>query len=224
MLLGNEQIQKELELIPDQVADFEKLREEAGTKMRSMFEGVRELSEDERRAKFDELRPKMEEAQKELQGKMKEILLPHQADRLKEIFVQVRGAGALDDAEIAAKLKITDEQKQQMQEVREAQRGKMQELFQNREGSEEDRRAKFQAAMQEVSDKVLAVLSNEQRDQFEKMKGEKLELDLSQLRRGGPGGPGGPGGFRGRGPGGDRPNGDRPQGQPPEGDRPKNET
>lgn len=230
-LLGNETVQKELELLPEQIADFGKLREESQTKMRELFSGAGDfgnLSDEERRAKFDEMRPKMEEAQKELRAKMREILLPHQTDRLRQIFIQVRGAGALDDAEVAESLKITDDQKKQMAEVRESQGSKMRELFQNREGSDEERRAKFQTAMQEAGEKVLAVLTPEQREQFDKMKGPEFAA-AEEVRRsgfggrggpgGGPGGPGGPGGFRGRGPGGDRPQGDRPQGE-----RPSNET
>jgi Spy/CpxP family protein refolding chaperone len=221
-LLGNEQVQKELELLPDQIADFTKLREESFSKMREQFAGFRDLSEEERRKKGEEMRPQMEKMQKELQDKMKEILLPHQNDRLRELFVQARGTGALDDADIAAELKITDDQKKQIAEVREKQREKFGAMFQNRgEGNDEDRRKQFETLREESTKLTLDVLSSEQRDQFEKMKGEKADFELNAFGRGGPGGPGGPGGgFRGGRPGGgDRPGGDR-GGRPGGGDRP----
>jgi hypothetical protein len=104
-------------------------------------------------------------------------------------------------------LKLSDDQKKQLTELRDGQREKMGELFRNRGeagGNDEDRRAQFQKMRTEMEEKALTILSSEQRTQFEKMKGEKLEIDMSQLRRG-PGGPGGPGGGqRGGRPGGDR--------------------
>jgi Spy/CpxP family protein refolding chaperone len=219
-LLANEQVQKELELLPDQVADFTKLRDEMGSKMRERFAGMRELSEEDRRKKFDEMRPEMEKMQKEMQDKMKEVLLPHQNDRLRELFVQARGAGALEDEGIANELKLSDDQKKQIADVRQKQREKMGALFQNR-GQEngDQRRSQFESLREESNKLTLDVLSSEQRDQFEKMKGEKADFELNAFGgfggRGGPGGPGG--GFRGGRPGGgDRPGGNRPG----NGDRP----
>lgn len=213
MLLGNEQVQKELELTEEQTADLGKLREAQQEKMRETFGGLRDLSEEERRAKFEELRPKMEEAQKESREKINEILLPHQQERLKQIALQVRGFGAIEDADVASELKITDEQKEKLTSTREAQREKVGAMFREGQGNEGDRdamREKFQKLREENETELLGILTAEQREQFEKMKGDKFELDMSQFNRG-PGGPGGPGGgrFGGRRPGGDRPEGER---------------
>ena len=223
-LLANEQVQKELELLPDQIGDFGKLREEMSGKMRERFAGFRDLSEDERRKKGEEMRPEMEKMQKELQDKIKAVLLPHQNERLRELFVQARGARAVEDPEIAAELKISDDQKKQIADVGEKQREKMGALFQNRGeggGNEEERRKQFDTLREETSKLTLDVLNSEQRDQLEKMKGAKADFDVGQALRGpgGPGGRGGPGGgFRGGRPGGgDRPGGDRPQGDRPGG-------
>jgi hypothetical protein len=227
-LLANEQVQKEIELLPEQLADFTKLREEVGTKMREQFAGIRDLSDDERRKKFEEMRPEMEKTQKELAEKMKGILLPHQNDRLRELFVQAAGARALEDDGIAAELKLSDDQRKRITEVREKQREKFGALFQNRgEGNDEDRRKQFETLREEGTKLTLDVLSSEQRDQFEKMKGEKVDFELNQFGgRGGPGGGGPGGGFRGGRPGqgrpgegGGRPEGDRSRNRPG-GDRP----
>lgn len=211
MLLGNEKVQKELELLPDQIEKLTKLRDGQQEKMREMFSGFRDLSEEERRKKFEGMREKLEEAGKENQNKMNEILLPHQQDRLKQIGLQLRGFGAIDDPEVAADLKISDDQKDQIRTVREKQREKMTAMFRDggQGGDREAMREKFQQLRTENEKEVLEVLTEKQRDQFEKMKGEKFEIDFSSLRPGGPGGPGGR--FGGdRRPGGDRPEGDRP--------------
>ena len=59
----------------------------------------------------------------------------------------------------------------------------MRELFQgdNREGARE----KLDALRKETGEKLLAVLDADQKEKFEKVKGEKFELDRSALRRGG---------------------------------------
>jgi hypothetical protein len=78
----------------------------------------------------------------------------------------------------------------------------------------EERREKMTSLRAEADKKFLEVLTSDQQSQLEQLKGEKFELDMSQLRgRGGPsgrgeGGPrrGGPRGERGeRGPRGERP-------------------
>lgn len=235
MLLASEQVQKELELIDEQIKDFEKLRTEQQEKMREMFSGMRDLPEDERRAKFESMRGKLEEAQKELKEKMNAVLMPHQLDRLKELNIQIRGMGALDDPEVAGELKITEEQKKELSAKREEMGQKMREMFTAGRGEgqrggppSEEMRTKFQQLQTEMTEKLLGVLTSEQRAKFEQMKGEKFEFDRSQMfggrGPGGPGGgPGGPDGQGGRRPGG-RPEGDRPAGDRPEGSRPTNDT
>jgi hypothetical protein len=75
-------------------------------------------------------------------------------------------------------------------------------------------REKFQNLRKENDEQLLAILTTKQREQFGEMQGEKFEIDMSQLGRGG---------FGGRRPGGDgaRPEGGRPEGRRPGGDAPR---
>jgi hypothetical protein len=142
----------------------------------------------------------MEESQKALAKQVDEVLMPNQRDRLKQITVQAQGTGALSDEEVAKELGLSDDQEKQIQQVRQEAAEKMRENFRpgaGGDGDREARREQFQKAQKETDDKVLAVLTSEQRDKFEKMKGEKYE-DVSELRFGGFGGFGGPGGGRGQ--------------------------
>lgn len=195
MLLGNAEVQKELELIDDQVAKITKLREESQAAMRGQFEGFRDLSEADRTAKMAEMRTKGESAQKELRAKINEVLLPNQRDRLKELSIQAQGSGALSNPETADALKLSDDQKKKIADIREESSTKMREAFSGGRGEggpSEEARAKLQSLRKETSDKTLAVLSTEQAAQFEKMKGEKSDIDFTALMRGpGRGGPGG---------------------------------
>jgi hypothetical protein len=64
----------------------------------------------------------------------------------------------------------------------------------------------------ESDNKLLAVLSSEQKDKYEALKGEPVEIDMSQFRGfGGRGGGFGGGGGRGGRDGGGRRNRDRDQ-------------
>lgn len=215
-LLRSEQVQKELDILPDQLTELNKVFEGSRPDF-SQFQGLRDLPEDERNKKMEEIRAKMAETQKANREKINGILLPHQAERLKGITIQVRGGAALDDPEIAADLKISDEQKEKIKTTRDAQREKVTAMFQQGQGNNNDEaarnamREKFQNLRKENDTELFAILNSSQRDQLEKMKGEKFELDTAQFGRG-PGGPGGgPGGQRR--PGGDG-NTPRPNNRP----------
>ncbi len=200
MLLGNEKVQAELDLTAEQKEGVKKLAEESRAQ-RPDFASFRDLSEDERRAKMEEMRTKMQEQAKATQAKVDALLLPNQAERLKQLTVQRQGAGALLSDDVAKALNLSDDQKKQLTDIRQAGFEKMRDLFQPG-GSDEDRaaaREKMTAMQKEQTDKSLAVLNSDQKAQFAKMQGEKFEFP-ADLGRGG--GRGGRGGAAGGGPGG----------------------
>ena len=157
------------------------------------------LTEEQR----EEFRKQAEERAKQEKEKLAAILLPNQVKRLNEIYLQVAGVNALNDAEVAKELEITDEQKEKMAKVRDENResmgAQMRELFSS--GDRDAAMAKVNELRKAGDEKVLAVLNDTQKKKFEEMKGEKFEMPEGALR----GGFGGPGGRR---PGGDRPNRD----------------
>ncbi len=166
-LLQNEQIRKELEIVDDQIEQLTKLQEEAREQMRDVFSGLRDLDPEARRERFTEMREKMAEMQQEMQAKADKILLPHQSERLKQIGVQMqlraRGtSGALLEGELAETLKISDEQKKQLEEAAAKATEQMNE--------------KIAAAREEARKQVLEALTPEQRAQLEKLTGKPFEL------------------------------------------------
>lgn len=193
MLLQSAQIQKELELVDDQIAKIKEIASD-----RSAFSGLRDLSNDERAAK-------MAEAAKAQKAKLDAVLLPAQQARLEEISLQLRGAGALSDESVQTKLGLTDDQKAQLKTVRDENRKAMGDLFAGgggggRDASAEDRaaaREKMTKAQADANEKLLAVLTGEQKEKFEQMQGKKIEIDRAALR-----GQGFGGGRRGGGNGG----------------------
>jgi nanoRNase/pAp phosphatase (c-di-AMP/oligoRNAs hydrolase) len=210
-LLRVEEVQTELEVSPQQKEALVKMEEQARSE-RPDFGSFRDMSEADRQAMFEKIRKQAEEAKEQLQ----EVLLPQQLERLDQIALQIRGVQALDDAEVAAKLEITADQKKKLVEVRESQQEKMREqmreLFQGGGGGGGDPRAAFAKVREEMEKEILTVLNAGQQKKFEEMKGEKFEMPESFGRGGFGGGPPGGGGGRGGAPGGGRPNrGGRPQ-------------
>lgn len=218
-LMNIEAVQKEIEVLDDQLAAVKK----AGEELRAAREAqrgqgdrpdFRNMSEQERDKLFAEMRQRREKETATANAKLAEILLPHQVKRLQEISLQVRGTAALNDPKVAAELKITDEQKKKLEEVAnanmESMRKQMQDLFQgdNRERSDQDReqmRTKMQEMRKQAEGKVLAVLTADQKTQFEKMKGESFQMPEGAFGFGGRQGRGDRGGDRGREGGKERP-------------------
>jgi Spy/CpxP family protein refolding chaperone len=185
-LLTLKEVQDALKLTDDQKGKLEKINEAAQTDMRKAMQdgGGRE---------------KMQELMASTTAKVNEILDAGQQKRLMGIEIQVNGAGAAADPAVAKELNLTDDQKKQLGEVRQKNMDAMREAFQG--GRDQGGREKIQQLRDEANKSMLAVLTADQQAQLESLKGEKVDVDMSQLR-GGPGGPGGRGaGRRGRGDG-----------------------
>jgi hypothetical protein len=166
-----------------------------------------QVAEDFRKARDEgNVREKMQEIYASASAKLNEVLDADQQKRLMGISVQVNGANATADPAVAKELNITEDQKKQLDEVRRSNMEAMRELFDGGrdEGSREEMRAKRDKAREEGNKKLLAVLTSDQQAQLEALKGEKVDIDLSQLR-----GPGGRFGDRERRDRGPRDRGDR---------------
>jgi len=220
-LVRIEPIQKEIELLDDQKAQIDKLAEQMRPQRGEGEQrpDFRNMSDEERQKFFAEMRKRFEERAKTANEELKKILLPHQVKRVEQIGLQFRGTRALTDPEIAEKLKLTDAQQKKIEETmaanRESMMTKVRELFQGG-GDREKAREQLRKLREEADAKVLAVLTSEQKEQFEALKGEPFEMPEGGFgfrrggsrgregegRSGGPEGRGRPGdeGGRGRGP------------------------
>ncbi len=198
-LLRVEKVQKEIELTEDQKAEIEKILEKSRERMRELFQGGGQ----DREAARERFRQAQEETQKAIEG----VLLPNQLKRLKEIRLQVMGIGAaLMDQEVRKELGVTEEQ---AQKIREKVQAVMEELRGQRQQGErpslEQMRERMQQMQQKMEEAVMSQLTEDQKNKWKSMIGEKFEIDRSELFQGfrGQGGPGGgpgaaPGGFQGR--------------------------
>ena len=197
-LLRIEQVQKELNLIDDQKTQLNEVAQKASSGMRDLFSGMRDLDPAARDAKKAEARRQMQQRNAEAEKEAEKILLPQQFERLKGIYIQVSGpATAVVDPAIANDLGLTADQKANVEKIQNAVREVMRQGFAGAGGqdaSPEQRRAQFAqmrekmtAAQKEADQRVLGLLTPEQQQKLEQMKGPRFELDMSQMRR--PGGP-----------------------------------
>ena len=182
-LVMREEVQQELQLVDEQrqkvVDAAEAARDQMRDEMRDLFSQMRDLSDEERRGRFDEIRGRMEAMNADLEAKLKKVLLPHQFERLKQIDVQARmqqrGASALSGGDLAKALGLTDEQREKLQQRAEEVRQELQE--------------KIRQLQAEARDKMLDVLTPEQRAKLEQLMGDTFELREGESRFDGRGGP-----------------------------------
>ncbi|MEN6449798.1 MAG: Spy/CpxP family protein refolding chaperone [Thermoguttaceae bacterium] len=194
-LIAVEPVQKELKLSDEQKEKVKSLIEESSEAMRGHVAGWRDMSEEERKAKVAELRKKAAENVQKFEKGLAEILTPEQRERLHQLRLQLTlksdAAMALNAGDIAKALGLSQEQREKLKGIREATQKELQETVGAlRDVPPEERREKFREISQKLgklheqaTEKAMQVLTPEQQQKLEKLKGKKFEIDLSALRR-----------------------------------------
>ena len=184
-LLRIEQVQKELKLSDEQLTKVDEVGETLGTEMREQYAALREIEDrEQQRSKMNKLRDEFDSKARE---KLHDILAREQMMRLYQIRMQVRSVtNSLDNRYVAGRLKLTDDQKAKLAEVGKEVQAKMSELYgKMRDASQEQRSEifqKFRSIRSESDEKALGVLTDEQKQAFEEMKGEKIQLEMRRSR------------------------------------------
>ncbi len=207
-----ESVQKELALKDDQIAKIKALGEESRKEMQPLFGGGvgerrKDESDAEREKRTEEMRAKFAAATKKVNEtilpKLNETLDHMQRERLQQIRLQDWGSQALLDPDVAKSLNLSKDDTDKLAAISKEFREKLSALSQRSggggdRGDFQERFAKM-VELNESRDKQLTeVLTAEQREQWEKLKGKPF--DVAQLR----------GGFGRRGVG----NGANPDGRP----------
>jgi Spy/CpxP family protein refolding chaperone len=186
-----DEVQAALKLSDEQKGKVAEINDKLRDDVREVFQGG---------GGFEE----MQKLNQEASAKLAEAFDESQQKRLMGILIQVNGPNALVEPAVMKELNVTDEQKTKLADIRESNMGSFRDAFQemrDQDLSREEMRAKFDELRTDADKKLLTVLTSEQQAQLEALKGEPVEIDMSQFR-----GPGGRGGFDGRGRRGDRDN------------------
>jgi Spy/CpxP family protein refolding chaperone len=197
------EVQENLKLTDDQKTKVSELNDEFREERRNQGFGGRGGGGGG--GNFEEMMAARAKMNADFAAKLNDALEEPQQKRIQEIYVQVNGTNTLTEEPMAMALKLSDDQKEDLQVALDDQRQAMRDAFQDfQDMSDEERTAELAKLNKERDEALLAVLTDEQKSQFETMKGEKLEIDLEPLQqRGFGGGRGGFGGGRRGGQGGD---------------------
>ena len=237
-LLKNDAVREELKLTKKQTTQIDKLVEAYQDEARDQMQQARidpadlqDMSDEDRTKAFQKSRDQQEKTARKLNDKyrprLSKLLKPDQEKRLKQISWQAVGVMALRGDDLAKALKLSKEQRSEIEDVYEASGKQMRESFRPPEGgfrgrgqggadrqpaddgegggnrrpafaqggqggpggqggdapSDRDFRERFENMRKMGEDrdaKVLAVLTDKQRQQYEQLKGEPF--DVSQLR------------------------------------------
>ncbi|HUY31282.1 MAG TPA: hypothetical protein VMV69_00770 [Pirellulales bacterium] len=176
-LLGIDKVREALNLSDEQKPELTKVTTTYREEMQGFFGGLQNLSQEERAKKFAEI----DEKTKANWEKCEKILTSEQVERVKQISRQARGANALDDEDVKLALKLSDDQKKQLETIREAAGQEMRAAFQQAAGDRDAARKKATEIRKSAGEKALAVLSDEQKNEFKNLQGEKIELPEDAL-------------------------------------------
>jgi len=166
-LLGQESVQKELKLTDEQKTKLDELRRTSREKMQEIFQG----DEGERQTKMQALNDENRKA-------VAAILNPEQSKRLKEITYQQRGATAFADPEVVKALNLTEEQQGKVKSINEETQAAMRELFTPGQAPDEDARNKMNDLRKKSGEKMLALLTPEQKTKWTELQGEAFKGEI----------------------------------------------
>jgi hypothetical protein len=175
-LLTQKSVQDELKLTEDQVKKVTEL----ATTQRGSAQGRQNLSQEERQKMMQERAKTNEKA-------LAEVLKEDQLKRAKQIVLQQQRAQAFANPEVATALKLTDEQKEKIKTITDEARQQSGQLFQrgagNRgAGNQDELRQKREAYNREAEQKVMILLSVEQKAKWKELTGETFKGEITRAR------------------------------------------
>jgi len=185
-LLNDGKVLKELNLSDEQQAKVAAAVGEAANVMSTeMKNGFRAMSRNASpRDPANIMSNAAKKQQDKLLKKLDKILQPEQLNRLKQIHMQADGPMALFDPEVARSLKITPEQQEKMKALMDDFQNAMSQSVKGHQDLNsggammklDGKRTK------ELTEKMYDVLTEEQRAEFEKMKGPKADIGHSSFK------------------------------------------
>jgi hypothetical protein len=163
------QLQKELEIVGDQKDKLAKLQAESMEKSRDLYTTTQDEDRQEWMRKYNEVAGRFA---RETDKQVRDILLPHQVKRLRQIVLQTRLQGAgfgssagLASGEVADELGLSESQKRELKK-------KEKELT-----AEIQRKTRefYEQLREESEDELLSVLTDAQRKKLKELVGERFD-------------------------------------------------
>ena len=177
-MLSQEPVQKELKFTDEQKSKAETALTEIRQAHMDEMSAIREAPQEERMAKFTALNKAMtDEAVKALS------LNEEQVKRFHQIRIQSARAAAFTLPEVTEKLKLTDDQKSQIREIVADSRTKSMEIRKSAGENREEARSQTTALNKETTEKVMALLKDDQKAAWKELTGAPFEYTPTFRRR-----------------------------------------
>ena len=190
-LLQNSQIQQELDISDEQNAKLIGLEKEFRSKIDQTISGVKlqELYKEEQKPERERIQGEIQQHIQETRTELETILQPDQLKRMRGIFLQIYGWGVLTRYDLSEDLKLTSEQEEKLDNIEEQMLAKMQANWevppknnpQERNKVIAQNRQRMEQIIKNSNEESLAILTPEQKQNLETIKGEKFELDPNLL-------------------------------------------
>ena len=167
-LAQNNGVQKEIELVDEQLAQMKEINEEFTKRTQELFAGIHGENGNIDLSNIGNLASTIKSIKKEKEDKMKEVLLPHQFARLKQISLQTQmkrngQSTLLANQDIVEALDLSEEQQEKIKERAEELKKELEEDI--KELKEKSRQ------------KLLKELTSDQRKKLEEMMGDDYTLE-----------------------------------------------
>lgn len=172
-LLADSEVQQALGLDEEQIGYLGLLAEDAKASQEEFTATLEGLDRDER---GERIRDYQSKRGKENEESVLEILGPEKVERFKQIRLQVGGPLLLLTPEVAREVGIDEEQQSTM-------RSSLREIFMSlRRGRREEGGNRGQEMRTQMGEKLLALLTDEQKERWEELKGKPAAINLERLR------------------------------------------
>ena len=149
--LRMEHVQKDLELVPEQIEKLKQIGKKYYEEMRAQrgdYQNWGKLTPEERQVKYKEMQEKRKKQAAAIREEVKKVLLPHQLKAIQDINFRSVGPSMLSQPRTAEALGISQEQKAKIAEVRK-------EMMEN-----------YRQMQKESFEKILGLLTPEQREKL----------------------------------------------------------
>ncbi len=182
-LLSAEKVQKELKLSDAQVTKIRETGKKLGAEMWEPLARVRKIPD--RKTAWVKMNEVLNQFDEKARDQLRDVLSEEQLTRLYQIRLQVRGPlYGLNNSWIAEKLKLTGEQAKRAAAIRTAMQDEIYQLLSGPSDASPEQPHRKMAELGEKYNKVrrradkqaLGLLTPEQKEALEKLKGEKFEL------------------------------------------------
>jgi len=166
---SNQGVREQLKISPEQYQKLEKSYADYYGRLRTGYTGLDKLSDKERSQKMNELTSTFNT---DMMKSSADILTPEQRTRFNQLYTQYRGYDALNDPDIQRKLKMTDEQREQLRKYSTQYNEQMTAVYKDAGSNREAAMKRYDALRRQSGERINTLLNDEQRRAWRDITGE----------------------------------------------------